>query len=107
MAALCLRHDLANPLRDILQPGRVDGCAVHAVVVIGSDFAPADCGANDHRVDGKAVHATRDSRVAAVCLRHDLANPLRDILQLFQAQGVLHLVRMPLHLIPQRLEHLA
>jgi len=36
----------------------VDGSAVHAVIVIPSDFAPDDLAANYHRVDGAAVHPT-------------------------------------------------
>ncbi len=36
----------------------VDGFAVHAVIVIGSAFAPDDLAANHHRVDGRAVHPT-------------------------------------------------
>jgi hypothetical protein len=37
---------------------RVDGSAVHAVVVIGSVFVLEPASANYHRVDGEPVHPT-------------------------------------------------
>ena len=44
---------------------RVDGSPVHAVIVTGSDFAPDDLAANNHRVGGADVafnHPTGWSR---------------------------------------------
>jgi len=38
---------------------RVDGSAVHAVIVIGSDVVLESAYANYHRVDGEPVHPTR------------------------------------------------
>ncbi len=54
--AVHVPHDIVA--NDLPQWRRVDGFAVHAVMVGGDIIPPVNGTVGDHRVDGRAVHPT-------------------------------------------------
>jgi len=50
--------DSSAPTLPLPQWRRVDGFAVHAVMVGADIIPPVNCTVGDHRVDGRAVHPT-------------------------------------------------